>query len=154
MIPGDGEVRGYGGSYYDDDLRERDTKVLFNELVSEGQRLVREEIRFAKAELKDDLGKLQTGVGLFGAAGVVGNLALMALTAAVIAAVSLVLPVWAAAAIVGVLLAAVAVVLGFAGKSTISRVRVLDETMETVKEDKEWASETMRATRSSSRANA
>lgn len=163
MIPGDGAYRSrsrsfdHERSYFeagDDELREKDTKSLLGELVEEGRQLVREEVRLAKSELKDDVAQLGTGAGLFGAAGVVGLLALMSLTAAIIAALSLVMPVWGAAAIVGILLAGVAVVLGLAGKSTIASVRVLDETMESVKEDKEWASETMRATRSNSRANA
>ena len=156
MIPGDGDFRGYENPYFGngDDLRERDTKSLLGELVEEGRQLVREEVRLATSELKSDVAQLGTGAGLFGAAGVVGHIALLCLTAAVVAALSLVMPVWGAAAIVGILLAGVAVVLGFAGKSTIARVRVLDETMETVKEDKVWASETMRATRSNSRANA
>ena len=64
-----------------------------------------------------------------------------ALTACLILLFDLFLPHWAAALLAGVLLAAVAALLAMEGKKRLSKVGtpVPEQTIETVKEDVEWA---------------
>ena len=77
--------------------------------------LVRSEVRLAQAELTEKGKRAGTGLGLFGAAGVLGLYALAGLLASAVILLDLALPLWAAALIVtGALLVAagIAAVLG------------------------------------------
>ena len=77
--------------------------------------LVRSEVRLAQAELTEKGKRAGTGLGLFGAAGVLGLYALAGLLTSAVILLDLALPLWAAALIVtGVLLVAagIAAVLG------------------------------------------
>ena len=70
--------------------------------------LVRQEMRLVQLEIKEKGRHAGIGAGLLGGGGVIAFLALGALTTAAIAGLSLVLPVWAAALIVAVILFPVA----------------------------------------------
>ena len=78
---------------------------------------------------------------MFGGAGVVGLCAAGALTAFLVLVFALFLPDWAAALIVGAVLAAVAYVLVKQGKERVAEAGkpIPEQTIETVKEDVEWA---------------
>ncbi|HEY0400255.1 MAG TPA: phage holin family protein, partial [Acidimicrobiia bacterium] len=54
------------------DMRDQSVSELFQRLSQQMATLVREEIRLAQAELKEKGKKAGIGVGLFGAAGLVG----------------------------------------------------------------------------------
>jgi len=112
-------------------------KTLANQTTS----LVRQEIDLAKAEFSEKGKKAGQGAGMFGGAGVVGFLALAALTAAAILGLATVLPDWLAALIVGLVYAAVAGVLALQGRNKVQEAGppVPEQTVETVKEDVEWA---------------
>ncbi|MEU6867121.1 phage holin family protein [Streptomyces sp. NPDC046876] len=99
--------------------------------------LVREEMQLARAEMTQKGKRYGVGGGLFGGAGLVGVLAAQALVAAAIAALWLVLPVWAAALIIGVLLAAGAAVLALAGKKQVAQAgsRAPEKTIDSIKAD-------------------
>jgi hypothetical protein len=81
--------------------------------------LVRAEMRLALAEMKDKGKHAGVGAGLFGGAGLVGLYGAGALIVAVIAALDLVMPLWAAALIVGAVLLATAGVLGLTGRKQL-----------------------------------
>lgn len=83
--------------------------------------LVRQEIRLAQAELQGKGKHAGIGAGLFGGGGMVALCGLVALVIAAIAALALVLPVWAAALIVAVILFAVAGVLALTGKKQVDQ---------------------------------
>ncbi|MGW6940331.1 phage holin family protein [Streptomyces xanthophaeus] len=83
--------------------------------------LVREEMQLARAEMAEKGKRFGVGGGLFGGAGLVGFLAAQALVGAVIAALALLLPVWASALIIATLLAAVAAGMAAAGKKQIAK---------------------------------
>jgi hypothetical protein len=85
--------------------------------------LVRQEMRLAQLEIKEKGRHAGLGAGLLGGGGVVALLALGALITAAIAGLSLVLPVWAAALIVAVILFPLAGVLAIAGKKQIDRAQ-------------------------------
>ena len=112
-------------------------KTLANQTTS----LVRQEIDLAKAEFSEKGKKAGQGAGMFGGAGVIGFLALAALTAAAILGLATALPDWLAALIVGLVYAAVAGVLALQGKNKVQDAGppVPEQTVETVKEDVEWA---------------
>ncbi|WP_030723008.1 phage holin family protein [Streptomyces sp. NRRL F-2580] len=99
--------------------------------------LVREEMQLARAEMTEKGKRFGVGGGLFGGAGLTGFLAAQALTGAVIAAVALLLPVWASALIVAAVLAAVAAVMALAGKKKIAKAGppVPEQTIDSVKAD-------------------
>lgn len=78
--------------------------------------LVRAEMRLALAEMKDKGKHAGVGAGLFGGAGLVALYGAAALLVAVIVALDLVMPLWAAALIVGAVLLAAAGVLGLTGR--------------------------------------
>ena len=77
---------------------------LMGQLSAQTSRLVRDEMRLAQKELQQSVKHAGIGAGLISAAGLLAVLGLMTLIAAGVAALSLVLPLWAAAVIVAVVL--------------------------------------------------
>jgi hypothetical protein len=128
-------------------LRERPLGELLKQLSEETTRLVRQEIELAKAELTQKGKQAGMGAGLFGAAGAIGLLALAALTTCFILALDAVLPAWLAALLVAVVYAAVAAVLAMQGRAKVQQAvpPVPEQTVETVKEDVQWAKTQMRS---------
>jgi hypothetical protein len=123
------------------DLRERPIGELLKQLSEETTRLVHQELELAKAELTQKGKQAGLGAGLFGAAGAIGLLAAAALTACFILALDAVMPAWLAALIVAVVYGAVAAVLALRGRDRVKQAvpPVPEQTIETVKEDMEWA---------------
>jgi Putative Actinobacterial Holin-X, holin superfamily III len=123
------------------DLRERPIGELLKQLSGETTRLVHQELELAKAELTQKGKQAGLGAGLFGAAGAIGLLAAAALTACFILALDAVMPAWLAALIIAVVYGAVAAVLALRGRDRVKQAvpPVPEQTIETVKEDMEWA---------------
>jgi uncharacterized membrane protein YqjE len=122
------------------DARERPIGELVKELSSQTSALVRQEIELARAELQQK-GKLAgKGAGMLGGAAAAALLALGALTAGVIALLDLAMATWVAALIVMALWAIVALVLAKAGQKSLQKTTPpAPQTVETVKEDIQWA---------------
>jgi hypothetical protein len=125
----------------ENELRERPIGEVAKELTSDVSLLVRQEIELAKAEMAQKGRTAAPGLAMFGGAGVVALCAAGALTAFLVLVFSLFLPEWAAAAIVGAVLAAVAYVLIRQGRERVAEAGkpIPEQTIETVKEDVEWA---------------
>ena len=123
------------------ELRERPLSEVAKELTSDLSLLVRQEIKLARAELTEQGKAMAPGAGMFGGAALVGLCAAGALTACLVLVFSLFLDSWLAALVVTVLLAVAAYVLVRQGKQVFSRAAhaPLEETIETVKEDVQWA---------------
>jgi hypothetical protein len=121
--------------------RERPIAEVAKDLTSDLSLLVRQEIELAKAEMAEKGRTAAPGLGMFGGAGVIGLCAAGALTGCLVLLFSLFLADWAAALIVGVVLAAIAFVLARQGKERVADAGkpVPEQTIETVKEDVEWA---------------
>jgi len=124
-----------------DDLRDRSMGELLKQLSQETSTLVKQELDLAKAEMAEKGKQAGKGVGLFSGAGLFGLGAFLALTTAIIAALSLVMDVWLAALIVAVVYGVVAAVLAKSGQSQIKEATPAapEQTVETLKEDVEWA---------------
>jgi uncharacterized membrane protein YqjE len=136
-----------GGPGDSEDLRERSLGELLKQLSEETTRLVHQELELAKAELAQKGRQAGLGAGLFGAAGVIGFLALAALTTCIILLLDAAMPAWLAALIVAAVYAAVAAVLAMRGRAKVKQATppVPEQTVETVKEDVEWAKTQMRS---------
>jgi hypothetical protein len=102
------------------DLAGAPTSELVKHLSEQSARLVREELHLAQLELKQKGGRAAKGAKMFGGAGVTALYGGGALVAAIIAALALVLPTWAAAIIVSAVLFAIAAVLAQRGKKEMN----------------------------------
>jgi hypothetical protein len=123
------------------ELRERPIGDVARDLTSDLSLLLRQEIDLAKAEMSEKGRTAAPGLGMLGGAGVVALCAAGALTAFVVLVLAIFLPEWAAALITGAVLAGVAYVLAKQGKERVADAGapVPEQTIETVKEDVEWA---------------
>jgi uncharacterized membrane protein YqjE len=130
------DVRNGGAS----DPKERPIGELVKDLSQQTSTLVRKEIELARAELQQKGKEAGKGAGLLGGATVAALLALGALSAALIALLDKAMAIWVAALIVMALWAIVALVLGQAGRTSMQRATPpAPQTVETVKEDIQWA---------------
>ncbi len=124
-----------------EELRDRSMGELVQRLANETSELVRKEVELAKAEMTEKGKRAGLGAGMFGGAGIVGLLALGALTACFILALTTFLAAWLSALIVAVVYAAIAGVLALQGREKVKEATppVPEQTVESVKEDVEWA---------------
>jgi hypothetical protein len=98
--------------------------------------LVRQEVELAKAEIKQEVGHVGKGVGMFGAAGFAGYLALLFLSLGAALGIGTAIGYWAGALIVGGVYLLAALVLAIGGKKQMSGFDpVPHRTLETVKAD-------------------
>ncbi len=128
--------------------RNNSTGELVKQLSNQLSTLIRRELDLAKAELTEKGKAAGVGAGMFGGAGVVGLLALGALTAAVILLLDKAMDAWVAALIVAAVYAAFAGVLALAGRDRVREATPpAEQTIETVKEDVQWAKSQARSAR-------
>jgi hypothetical protein len=119
---------------------ERSLGDLFSELSAEFSTLVRQEVELAKAELRQEAAKAGKAGGILGGAALAAYLSVLLLSFAIAWGLAAVMPAGFAFLIVGVVYGVVAAVLFQEGKSRVRRVRAVPEqTVETVKEDVQWA---------------
>ena len=94
--------------------------ALINQVTEESSRLVRTELKLAQVEMTEKAKTAGVGIGAFGVAGVLALFGVGCLIVTAIFALALVLPTWAAALIVGVLVLAVAGVAALIGKKKVT----------------------------------
>ena len=124
------------------DPKDKSLGELFGDLTRETSTLVRQEVQLAKTEMTQKAAKIGKNLGLAVAGAVFGLGAFMAFVAFLILAVSLVVASWLAALIVTALLGIVAAILALKGIAAIKSVNVVpQQTVETLKEDVQWAKE-------------
>ena len=121
--------------------REESMGELFKELSDDLSTLMRQELALAQAEMTKKGKQVGLGIGMLGAAGIVGVVTYLAFTAALIALLSTAMRVWIAALIITVLYAIVAGILALTGKNRVAEATppVPEQTTETLKEDVQWA---------------
>lgn len=134
-------------------LRERPTGELLKEFFENGQLLLKEEIRLAKAEARVEAKKAARAGAAFGAGGLFLHTALLLFAGFCVALLWGAMELWAAALIVFVVFAAIGVGAVLYGKKRLQTLEP-DRTVRSLKEDKEWAKDTMQSIRSHRHANA
>jgi uncharacterized membrane protein YqjE len=123
-----------------EDARERGIGELVKDLASQTSTLVRQEIKLAQAEVTEKGKVAGRGAGMLGGAAVAALLMLGALTALIIVVLDSFLGLWLAILIVTVLWGIVAAVLAQAGRKSLREATPpVPQTVETVKEDIQWA---------------
>lgn len=122
-------------------LREQPIGDVARDLTRDLSLLVRQEVELAKSEMTQKGRVAAPGLGMIGAAGVVGLMAAGAMTAFAVIVLAIFLPDWLSALVVGAVLAAVAYGLAMRGKERVEQAGspMPEQTIETVKEDVEWA---------------
>ncbi|MFE0525460.1 phage holin family protein [Streptomyces sp. NPDC058954] len=117
----------------------RSVGELVNQATEQLSRLLRQELALAKEELAAKGRRAGRGGGLLGAAGAFAYAGLLATAGTAIAALSLVLSVWAAALIVTAVLFVIAAVLGATGRAQLRKAAppTPEEALGSVKADVE-----------------
>ena len=122
------------------DARERGFGELVKDLSAQTSTLVRQEIRLARAEVTERGKTAGRGAGMLAGAAAAALLGLGALTAVIVIVLDGALALWLAALIVTVLWLAIAAALGLSGKKALqASTPPAPQTVETVKEDIQWA---------------
>jgi uncharacterized membrane protein YqjE len=119
---------------------QRSMRELIDKLSTDARELVRAEVGLARAELEEKARRLAAGGALVGAAAVLGLVALGALTATAIIALSNVVSTWLAALIVTVVAGVLAGILLLLGIKLLRRgvPPAPTESVDHMKEDVSW----------------
>jgi hypothetical protein len=113
---------------------------LVGEVLAGVSKLFRQEVALAKAELKEEAGKAGKAGGMLAGAGFAGYMVAVLLSLALVFALGSVMPLGWAAVIVAVLWGIVGAVLYTTGRRRLKQVDpVPRQTVETLKEDAQWA---------------
>ena len=127
------------------DKQDRSIGELFSELASETGLLIRQEIALAKVELTQKATRVGRNVGYLVLGGAVAYAALLALLAAIIILLANFMPSWVAALVVAVLVGIIAAVLISKALAALKNTDVAPrQTVETLKEDAQWAKQQMK----------
>jgi len=109
------------------------------------QEIVRSEVRLAKVEIKEEAIKAKSSGAMLGAGAITAIFAALFLLLTIVFALSLVIPIWAAALAVGVVLSIAAGVMLMSGMNLFKRIHPTPQrTVETIKENVEWAKQQTR----------
>ena len=118
---------------------ERSLGDLFSELAGETGTLIRQEVTLAQVELTQKATAVGRNIGFLLVGGAVGYAALLAFMTAVIVGLANFVPLWAAALIVGVLIAIVAFLLISSALKSLKKTDLTpNQTVKSLKEDAQW----------------
>jgi uncharacterized membrane protein YqjE len=112
---------------------------VLQDIVGNVQKIVRAEVKLAKAEVKEEASKAGRAAGMMAAGAVSAIYALGLLLLTILFALAQIMPLWLAALILFVLLAVVTAILLGIGRKRFRAVHATPEkTVETMKENVEW----------------
>jgi len=124
---------------------ERSLGDLFAELARETSALVRQEVALAKTEMTQKATQVGRDVGIIGVGGAIAYAGFLALVAALILGLGQLMPLWLSALIVGLVVAGIGYVLVQRGLTALKREDLTPrQTIESLKEDTQWAKEQVR----------
>ncbi len=126
---------------------ERSLGELFAELSSETSTLVRQEVQLAKAELSHKASEVGKDVGYLAAGAAVLYAGMLAILAGLILLLGQLdfIAMWFSALLIGIIVAAIGYFLVRRGLKDLKQTPLAPQhTIETLKEDKEWAKEQTR----------
>ena len=118
---------------------DRSISAVLHDIVGNMQDIVRCEIRMAKSELIEELGKSRSAGVLVGIGALMLTFSALFLLLAAVYALSLLMPEWAAALIVGAGVGAIAALCFGVGVKRFKAVRAAPKTVASMKENVEWA---------------
>ena len=119
---------------------DRSLGSVMSDIVGDLQQIVRAEVRLAKVEVREEIGKARRGAMFLAAGGLFLILALGLLMLAAVYALATIWPAWAAALAVAAGAGLIGGVLAMSGKGQISSVELPPQkTVESVKENLQWA---------------
>lgn len=144
-----------------DDLRDggsarpqRSTGELVKELIAETQTLVREEVRLAKAEFKEDAQAAVKSAVKVSAGGLLAHTAALTLVAAVVLLLSNWIAPWLSALIVAAVLGIAGALFAKRGVDQAKQIRPGEQVAETMKENQQWLKQTTRDLKSTAHVSA
>jgi len=122
---------------------ERSLGDLFSDLSRETTTLVRKEVQLAKAELTQSATEAARGIGMLAAGGAVAYAGLLFLLLAIVfGLIEAGWDAWLSALVVGLVVAAIGAVLVLRARESLKPANLAPRrTVETLKEDQEWAKE-------------
>ncbi len=127
------------------DKQDHSIGELFSELANETGLLIRQEIALAKVEFTQTASSVGRNVGYLVLGGAVAYAAMLALLAAIILLLANFMPAWAAALAVAALVGVIAAVLVSKALASLKKTNVSPrQTVETLKEDAQWAKQQMK----------
>ena len=113
---------------------------IVGRLASDFSQLMRAEIALAKAEAKEEVKDASKGAGMLAGAGYAGHLLVLFASLALMFLLDVWMPIGWAALIVAVIWGIVGFVLYSSGRKNLQRATPpMNETVETLKEDAQWA---------------
>ena len=113
---------------------------VLQSIVRNVQEIVRSEVRLAKTEIREEAVKAKSASLFLGAGAVSAIFAILFLLLTIVYALSLIMPSWAAALIVGAALAVIATLTLMAGLKRFKQIHPTPErTVESIKENVVWA---------------
>jgi uncharacterized membrane protein YqjE len=119
---------------------DRSFSDVLQDILHNVQEIVRSEVRLAKTEIREEAEKAKSSAVLLGGGAVAAIFAILFLLLMIVHALSLAMPSWAAALLVGATLAVVATLMLTAAVKRFKQTHPTPErTVETIKENVEWA---------------
>jgi uncharacterized membrane protein YqjE len=139
------EVRGTVVPPNDHLVEERSLGELMGDLSRDMSTLVRKELELARIEIKEEVSNVGKAGGILGGTALAGYMALVMISFAIAWGLAAVMPTGFAFLLVGLVYAVVAAVLYSKGRAELQKVRpVPEQTVETLKEDVQWARQQMK----------
>lgn len=124
---------------------DRSLGELFSELTRETTTLVRQEVELAKTEMSHKAARVGKDVGFLVAGGAVAYAGLLTLIAFVVLWLGTVIAMWLSALIVAAVVLLIGGFLVMSGINNLKKEEIAPrQTIETLKEDKQWATEQRR----------
>jgi hypothetical protein len=115
---------------------------LLKQLFGEAETLLLQELALVRAEMGENAGKLIGGVFVLLAGVAVTSIGGLALVAALILLLGLVMPLWLAAAVVGIAVAAIGAALMLYGRRVVARASLMPRrSWQSLRETSEWLRE-------------
>ena len=118
---------------------ERSVPEVLHDIVSNIQEIGRSEFRLAKREIKEQVSKAAKPAATLAMGIVLAMYAFGFMLLTIVYVLATVVSAWLAALLVTAVVAVVALVLVTAGKDRLKRVKPPEKTIETLKENVEWA---------------
>ncbi|MGB2636986.1 MAG: phage holin family protein [Candidatus Acidiferrum sp.] len=121
---------------------QRSVSDVLQDIVGNLQQIIRNEFRLARVEIKEKAARAKQPATILASGVVIGLYGFGFLLLALVYALSIVIPTWLAALLVGVVLVIAAAILVASGCNALKQVDpVPEKTVQTVKENVQWAKE-------------